>query len=126
MPPHDPSDSPTLKDTNIFDHQNLPKCSKEKIERGLTSIYIFENRNECVESVRNQIVKSHTDSHEQENDSGMVSGDSNASEKLNPCGKNVKRSTGDDSYGSVEGNESAEEETVIIVKKRGNRVFIEL
>lgn len=81
----------------------LTECSKEKIERGSTSIYIFESH-QCIDGVRNPTF----DRKSIEDGSEIMSNEK--------CAKNVKRSTKSDEI---------EDETVIVVRKRGNKVFIE-
>lgn len=98
-------------------HEPRAQCNREKIKRGSTSIYIFENHQECVDSVRGKVSKSSSDDDGVDENDSMMSADEpekKASSEEHQCGKNVKRSADDE-----------EEETVILVRKRGNKVFIE-
>lgn len=91
------------------DSSKQQKCTRETIQRGQTSIYIFgneKNYENCVDDVEVDNFPEALDESELE--------DSN-SQKTEKCGQSLKRSTGSD-----------EEETVIVVKKRGNKVFIEI
>lgn len=106
---HEPLTLPS-EPLTIPSHQLSPTCNKEKIERGSTSIYIFEHKEDCMESVTNTI-----QANSPADDDPEVMAD-----KPTECensARNFKRSTVD---------EEKEEETVIIVRKRGNKVFIEL
>lgn len=87
-------------------------CGSEKIQRGSTSIYIFEGHQECVEGVRNNIGKKQrdTDSDTMFSDQPLPGTDSAGTSQ---CGKGFKRSVED------------EEETVVVIRKRGNKVFVE-
>lgn len=84
--------------------------NREKIQRGSTSIYIFEGHHqECIEDVRNKVAKS---------DDGQDSSEGETKNlESNECAKNFKRSANHD---------AEEEETVVVVRKRGNKVFIEI
>lgn len=86
-----------------------PQCKQETIHRGKTSIFIFEgpeSQNTCAENVRNEI-KKQNDDEDKDFDDDHDAGDSK-------CSKTVKRSAKD------------EDETIIVVKKRGDKVFIEI
>lgn len=86
------------------------QCSSEKIQRGSTSIYIFERDQDCVNNVRKQMDGDKSQSMENSYPKEVAD--------ENKCGKNFKRSA------HVEENDD-KEETVVIVRKRGKKVFIE-
>lgn len=84
--------------------------NREKIQRGLTSIYIFEGHHqECIEDVRNKVAKSDGEQQSSEGEPRNL--------ESNECAKNFKRSAN---------NNAEEEETVVVIRKRGNKVFIEI
>lgn len=95
---------------SYFPSSSEKLCGHETIQRGKTSIYIFESLHEtCADNVRNEITKRK----DEESGSSFETPEEEpqAGKKLS---KTVKRSTND------------EEETIVVVKKRGNKVFIEI
>lgn len=97
----------TCQDSPKFSTKSS-QCSQETIQRGQTSIYIFDNHHEaCADTVRNEITKHKDDDHEHSDETPEPFDDKK-------CSKTVKRSAKD------------EEETIVVVKKRGNKVFIEI
>lgn len=100
-----------------FSPEDLPQtneeipCESEKIQRGSTSIYIFEGQQACVDGVRNMIGKKSDDDSRMYGDQpkpGMEA------PEMSQCGKGIKRSM-----------QEEEEETVVVIRKRGNKVFVE-
>lgn len=85
-------------------------CRLDKIQRGSTSIYIFE------------AVKSDDKGKGYEYDSEMVADEpmktDDSYNKHNECRKDFKIPAVDE--------ENADDETVVIIRKRGNKVFIEI
>lgn len=96
---------------NITDNRELhyftshSTCKSDKVHRGSTSIYIFE----AVGKDENQSI-----------DEEMMADEPNEKEysSSDDCMKNFKRSTGS--------HDDLEDETVVIIRKRGNKVFIEI
>ena len=98
----------SLEHSNLNQEHHQTECNREKIQRGSTSIFIIEANQKCVDGVRNGIYK------KDDNESSEMTSNN---DDVNPCSRTFKRSTKD---------ESVEDETVIVIKKRGNKVFIEL
>lgn len=93
------------------DFEEEQTCKSEKIQRGSTSIYVFEDQ-QCVNGIRNKFIK-----HKDEDFDGtqMLNdqpGDSDHHVQQT-CGKNVKRSTIED------------DEVVVVIRKKGGKVFVE-
>ena len=98
------------------------ECSpNEKFNRGSTSIYIFDNNHKCVENVRKRSLLS----------------------SPQECSRNAQNFENDSSHGS-EGNDDLvvaaselhpqtdksenmkDDEIIVVVRKRGDKVFIEI
>ena len=87
--------------------QKATQCSQETIHRGKTSIYIFggeEVQQECAEDISSKFSAQRGDEANEDNEFF----------EHEKCSNNVKRSA------------SAEDETIVVVKKKGNKVFIEI
>lgn len=96
-PPAPTTSAPVVETSSMAIEKQTFECGSEKIQRGSTSIYILEGKEECVEAVRSYKLKDETDNEPEE------------------CPKSTtKRSTSDD------------DETVVVIRKRGNKVFIEI
>lgn len=95
-------------DTPLEEEQT---CKSEKIQRGSTSIYVFEDQ-KCVNGVRNKLSKTNDDDFD---GSQMLNDQAGGSDhhEARACGKSFKRSTNDD------------EEIVVVIKKKGDKVFVE-
>lgn len=88
-------------------------CHLEKIQqRGSTSIYIMQAHPQCDDEVRNSVHKEGNAPHEEVDNDEKTQGD----ESYDQCSRNFKRSA----------KEELEDETVVVIKKRGNQVFIEI
>lgn len=85
-------------------HHFDPKCHRDKIQRGSTSIYIFETRQDSDK----------VNMHDSEKIAVQADDTSNTGE----CMKNFKR--------SAINNDGEKDETLVIIRKRGNKVFIEI
>lgn len=112
-----------LKISTTDSSKSQSQCNRETIQRGSTSIYIFESQQHCFESVRDGIVKGSDGPHaDVENSSEMMGDDPRAdvvdaqetsSDETKKCTKSFKRSANED-------------EIVVVVRKRGDKVFIEI
>lgn len=91
------------------------QCNRKKVQRGTTSIYILENNVECRESIQNSL-QSGADDVGASFDSNMNTADESKESECADKAQNIKRFVN---------NDEIEDETVIIVRKRGNKISIE-
>ena len=90
------------------------KCQPKTLHQGSTSIYVFEGHQQCINDVRNNIGKC-SSLNVDDNDPEMPHDEPKLeaeSLEINQCGKENRSAEND-------------EETVVIIRKRGNKVFVE-
>ncbi|CRL07756.1 CLUMA_CG020710, isoform A [Clunio marinus] len=104
---------------NLEFHSNL-QCKQEKIERGSTSIYIFDSQQNCADSVRRKFSENNLkELNDGEYEDDMMADEAEKEDKNKnfDCEKNFKSSIDEKNFA---------DETVIVIRKRGNKVFVEL
>lgn len=88
--------------------EKTSSCKSEKIQQGSTSIYVFEGQSDCTDDVQSFVGNVANQQGEKSNYKMIKDED---------CAKNSRGSTSEP---------AGSDETVIVVRKRGNKVFIEI